>query len=185
MTQLLHIFLMYVVLPVWLAAGVADWWTHRSSRIQETSGSFESILHIVLIVQMGIPIISAMFLEINAMFFILTGVALILHQITVYIDLNYASSRRYISPLEQMIHGIQEGVPYAAVMLLAILHWQQFMAIFGINDTLPIYTLTLRDHLPSIAYSAALLVAGTGVLSLFGEELIRCYSIKRHKLQLP
>lgn len=175
MSALIEVFIMYIVLPTWIAAGVADWWTHRRSRIQETSGWLESFLHIALVVQMGIPIIAALFLDINAAFFILTGVSLVIHQITIYIDLKYASSRRYISPLEQMIHGAQEGIPYAATMLLAVLYWEQFTAIFGLGKVSPVYTFIIKENLPSLNYILGVLIAGAAVLLLFIEELIRCW----------
>jgi hypothetical protein len=34
----LRLLLMYVVLPLWLAAGFADYLCHRAARIAETSG---------------------------------------------------------------------------------------------------------------------------------------------------
>src|SRR4051794_27447071 len=39
--------LMYFVLPVWLAAGFADYLCHRASSIQSTRGWRESLLHLL------------------------------------------------------------------------------------------------------------------------------------------
>jgi hypothetical protein len=39
-------FLMNVVLPVWLAAGIADWLCHRASSIETTTGPKESVIHL-------------------------------------------------------------------------------------------------------------------------------------------
>jgi hypothetical protein len=59
--------LMYFILPLWLAAGFADYLCHRAAHIEQTSGVKESILHLLQFVEMGIPILAAMFLEINAL----------------------------------------------------------------------------------------------------------------------
>jgi len=58
--------LMYFILPLWLAAGFADYLCHRAAHIELTSGVKESILHLLQFVEMGIPLLAAMFLEINA-----------------------------------------------------------------------------------------------------------------------
>ncbi len=35
-------------MPLWLGAGLADWYLHRRTRIEETSGSRESAIHTLL-----------------------------------------------------------------------------------------------------------------------------------------
>ena len=55
--------LMYFVLPVWLAAGFADYLCHRASHIELTSGWRESLLHLLQFGEMALPILAAMFLE--------------------------------------------------------------------------------------------------------------------------
>ena len=37
----------YFLVPVWLAAGVADWWCHKRSRIEGTTGMKESLMHLL------------------------------------------------------------------------------------------------------------------------------------------
>jgi hypothetical protein len=39
--------LMYFILPIWLAAGFADYLCHRASSIDTTSGWKESLLHLL------------------------------------------------------------------------------------------------------------------------------------------
>lgn len=62
----LRLLLMYVVLPLWLAAGFADYLCHRASRIAETSGWKESLLHLLQFAELAVPVLAALFLEINA-----------------------------------------------------------------------------------------------------------------------
>ncbi len=47
MAQVAQYMLMYFVLPLWLAAGLADWFCHRATRIEITAGPKESVFHLV------------------------------------------------------------------------------------------------------------------------------------------
>ena len=38
-------YLMYVLLPAWFVPGIADYWMHRRTRIERTSGLRESAIH--------------------------------------------------------------------------------------------------------------------------------------------
>ena len=53
--EILVAILMYVVLPLWLAAGFADYICHRASHIERTSGWKESVLHLVQFGEMAVP----------------------------------------------------------------------------------------------------------------------------------
>jgi hypothetical protein len=57
--------LMYFVLPLWLAAGFADYLCHRASSIETTCGPKESLLHLLQFAEMAVPALAAIFLEIN------------------------------------------------------------------------------------------------------------------------
>ena len=58
--------LMYFILPLWLLAGFADWLCHRASHIETTSGAKESVFHLVMLAEMGLPLLAAIFLQVNA-----------------------------------------------------------------------------------------------------------------------
>ena len=32
--------ILYVLLPLWGVAGIVDWWCHRNTEIEKTSGSY-------------------------------------------------------------------------------------------------------------------------------------------------
>ena len=64
--EVLVVILMYVVLPLWLAAGFADYLCHRASHIEKTSGWKESLLHLAQFGEMAVPVLAAVFLEINS-----------------------------------------------------------------------------------------------------------------------
>jgi LigD, primase-polymerase domain len=93
--------LMYFVLPLWLAAGLADHLCHRAAHIELTSGWKESGLHLIQFAEMALPILAALFLQINAGVILLMIVCFILHEATAYWDVRYASATREITPFEQ------------------------------------------------------------------------------------
>src|ERR1700751_3251637 len=45
------------VMPLWLGAGLADWYLHRRTRIEETAGPRESALHSLMFAETGVPVL--------------------------------------------------------------------------------------------------------------------------------
>src|ERR1700710_321823 len=111
--------LIFVVLPLWIAAGLADYLCHRATSIETTSGTRESALHLVQFALVGVPVTLALFFEINAGYFVLAAIFLLLHHAAAAVDLVYANPRRRIAPREQMIHSFLEIMPLTAACLLA------------------------------------------------------------------
>jgi hypothetical protein len=70
---------LYVRPPIWLAAALADWLCHRRSRIEETSGVKESLIHILMLTEMGLPVLAVVFLEITSPILLLMAAALLVH----------------------------------------------------------------------------------------------------------
>jgi hypothetical protein len=149
--------LMYFVLPLWLAAGFADYLCHRAVRIEMTSGVKESLLHLLQIVEVGVPILAVMFLEINALVIGLMIVCFVLHEITAIWDLSYATATRYVSPVEQHVHGYLQMLPLLALVLVVVLHWEQFLGLIGVNS--PDFSIALKGSpLPPFYVAGALLL---------------------------
>src|SRR4051812_1482633 len=107
---------MYVVLPLWLAAGFADYLCHRVAHIERTSGWRESALHLIQFAEMALPILAALFLQINAGVILLMIACFILHEATAYLDVRYASATRGVTPLEQHVHSFLEMLPFTGVL---------------------------------------------------------------------
>lgn len=169
---LLQHFLMYLVVPVWLLAGLADYLCHRRARIEETSGVFESLLHLLQFGQVGVPLLAALFLEINAAVLLIMLVGLVLHQAAAVWDVRYANGTRHVPPVEQHVHGVLEMTPALATAVVAMLHWPQFLSLFGIGEAH--FALELkRPPLPAwYLWSIMLAVLAFGVLP-YAEELLR------------
>ena len=78
-TQFAQAVLLYFILPLWLAAGFADYLCHRRSGIEHTSGYRESLIHLLLFAEVGIPLLAAIFFEINALVILMIIAAFIAH----------------------------------------------------------------------------------------------------------
>ena len=150
--QLTIAVLMYFVLPVWLAAGFADYLCHRASNIATTSGPKESILHLLQFAEMGIAVLGALFLEINALVLLIMLICFVLHEATALWDLSYASTMREVKPIEQHVHSFLEMMPLMGFVLIAILNWEQLLALFGFGHEPARFAITLRSGPPSWTY---------------------------------
>jgi len=127
-------FLLYFVLPVWIAAGVADWLCHAASDIEHTGGPEEALLHLLMLAEVGVPALAGLFLEITSPLFGLMIAGFLLHQATALWDLAYAVSMREVTPVEQQVHSFLELLPLMAISFLAVLHWREFLGLFGMDD---------------------------------------------------
>jgi hypothetical protein len=141
--------LLYFILPLWLAAGFADYLCHRASNIEVTSGYKESLIHLLMFSEAAVPLLAAIFLEINAAVIAAMIAGLIAHQLTGLWDLAYATDTRYVSPVEQQVHSFLELLPLAAVLIVIILHWPQFLSLWGLGSETARFSLALKqDPLP-------------------------------------
>jgi hypothetical protein len=160
--------LAWAIFPLWLVAGGADWLCHRRSRIEETSGTRESWLHVVQFAEVAVPTIAALFLRLNALMVVVAGVGVLAHMATALLDTAYSQPRRHISPLEQQVHSYLEMLPLFAFAIVLVLsidagEWRE-----------PVWRFVARETpLPAAAVVATLL-ALLATLGTIAEELWRC-----------
>lgn len=154
---------MYVVFPLWVAVGFADWACHRRSRIAETSGLPENLLHLLLFAQMGVGITAAALLEINAAVLALGLALFLVHEVTVYWDLHYSVPRRRVGPFEQMVHSFMEILPLGALALLAAFAWPQALALAGLGEARADWSLRWKEQ----PLSPQALLGGAALAALF------------------
>jgi hypothetical protein len=175
--SLVPMILFWGVLPVWLVAGFADWLLHRRSSIEHTSGFRESALHVLQAVQIGIPLMAGLFLEINSLVLAVMILAVIAHMLTALWDTLYTNPRRYISPLEQHIHSHLEYLPVIAVLLVMLLHWDAFLGLFGAGETPASFVLRLKTEAVPLPYLLGVLIPTVLVQGgLLVEEMLRTAS---------
>lgn len=166
--------LQWFVLPVWMAAGLADWWCHRRSDIEHTAGTTESAIHAAMMVEGGVPALLGLFCEVDAAMLAVTYVALALHEASAIVDVAYADDRRVVTPFEQYVHGFLGRVPMMATFLLTVLHWDQARAAVGIRGR-PDWRIKPKRRPLSRSYRVGnLATLGALVVLPYGEELARC-----------
>src|SRR5436190_22707695 len=109
--DVLRLLMMFFILPIWLAAGFADYLCHRASHIEQTSGWKESLLHLLQFAEMALPILAALFLEITSGVILVMIICLVLHQATAMWAVSYATATREVKPIEQHVHSVLEMMP--------------------------------------------------------------------------
>jgi hypothetical protein len=174
--------LMYFILPVWLAAGFADYLCHRAASIQTTSGPKESVLHLAQFGEMAVPTLAAIFLEINALVFAVMLISLVLHQLTAMWDVGYAYRTREVKPIEQHIHSVLEVLPLAAFLLIISLHPGQFISLLGLGAEIADFTVRPKEPpLPWLYVSSMLTLVFLFEVLPYLEELLRGLRARREK----
>jgi hypothetical protein len=176
--QAAQLLLMYVVVPLWIAAGLADWLCHRRTRIESTSGLVENIFHWVLLAEGGVALVATALLQPNAAVLLLVFGAFLAHELTTYVELRYTARRREIRPIEQMVHSFMELLPLVLLALLAVMAWDQVLALFDGAD--PDFSVEPADRPwpPGYLLAAGVAVLLANVLPL-AEESLRCLRERR------
>lgn len=175
-------YLLYVVLPLWLAVGVADWLCHRVTRIETTSGAKESLIHLLMLAEVGIGVLLGLFLEINALVIAVMAACFVAHEVTAHWDLRYAAGRREITPVEQHVHNYLGALPFMALSFVVVLHWPQALALLGFGPEPADFSLRPKAEPLPLAYVATLiaLIALFEVLPYL-EELWRGLAAARRR----
>lgn len=171
--------LVYVVLPLWVIAGFLDYLCHRQSDIEHANGVKESIIHWMMLLEVGLPLVLAVFFRINALLLALMIACLVAHEITGYLDLKLAMATRKVTIFEHQIHSALEMLPFTAILLVMALHWPQTQALFGFGLEAADFSLGAKQ-IPSwgeiLPPAAAFIVL---VLVPYAEEIWRGHSVKR------
>ena len=80
---------MAAVVPLWIVAGLLDWWCHRRTFIERTAGLTENVFHWILFAEAGVALLAVALLEIDAAVMLLVFAAFLAHEVTTYIELRY------------------------------------------------------------------------------------------------
>ena len=176
-------FLLYYIIPIWLAAGVADWICHRGSAIEQTTGAKESLMHLLMLAEVSIPVTAGFFLEVTAPIAALMIAAFLAHEVTALWDVSYAVTARNVTPIEQHVHSFLEMVPLMAISFIAVLHWPQFCALAGIGEEPADLSIRAKDK-PLPAGYIPISLAATGILEVlpYLEELYRTLRANNFRL---
>jgi hypothetical protein len=180
--SLIRQYLLFFILPLWIAAGLADYMLHRRTHIEVTSGTKESLLHALQLAEAGIPVLMALLLDINALVLLMMLVALLAHEATALWDVHVAIHRRYVGVLEQHVHSFLELLPLMGVSFVTILYWDQFLALFGMgSEPARFEFLPKSNPLPFAYLVGSFSAVGLLIILPYGEELWRCIAAGRHR----
>src|SRR3954462_7838103 len=173
-SEVAELALLYFVLPLWLAAGFADYLCHRATSIELTSGYKESLIHLLMFVEVAVPLLAAIFLEINALIIAAMIAGFVAHQLTALWDTTFASHKRRITPIEQQVHSFLELMPLMAMVIVIILNWPQFLSLWGVGSEPARYELVLkREPLPWTYVTAFLFTVLLFEVLPYMEEFVR------------
>jgi hypothetical protein len=151
--------LLYFVLPIWVVTGAADALCHKITHIERTTGLVESFIHLAMLAEVGAGVLAALFLELTGAILVFLVALWVLHEVTSYLDLHYASHRRFVPPWEQRVHDYLAVLPLLALVLVALLSWGQVLAVFGLGPQSMDYGIRLKEHPLSPIYLSLLLSA--------------------------
>ena len=175
------------VFPLWLGAGLADWYLHRRTGIERTAGARESLIHHLMFAETGLPVLLGLFCEVNAGVLASAYGAAGLHSLTALWDQYYAEPRRVVTPLEQHVHSLLEVSPIMAAFLLTGLHWDQARALVGRDQRGPRFAVRLKRRDPLPTRTRLLLLGAVAMFGIapYAEELYRCWRTAPTAAALP
>lgn len=175
--------LLYVMLPAWMVPGFVDWAYHRRTNIEHTSGTGEAVIHCMMLTQVGVPVMMGLLLEINPLTLSLMMGHTVVHAATAFADVSYAvNHHRDLAPGEQHTHSFLEVLPVMALSSIICLHWDQFLAIWGIGGRKGRWRFALKKHRLPEGYLRNSLLALTATIVLpYANELYRCIRAQRRR----
>ena len=159
---------------VGLVAGFADYLCHRASHIATTSGPKESLIHLLMLAEIGVAVTAAMAFEINAALILLMIAIWAAHEATALWDVSFAHHKREVTPTEQWVHSYLGVLPLLSLVLVVVLHWSQFLALFGMGSEAPRFELIWKD--PPLPWGYVLpIICATLLFEVlpYLEELVR------------
>ncbi|HZP87067.1 MAG TPA: diguanylate cyclase [Burkholderiales bacterium] len=175
----LEALLLAVLLPAWLAAGFADYLCHAALRIEKDVGWREPALHALMLVELAIGLAAVLLLEVNALVIALFAAICLVHEVTLVVDLSYASKHRQVPAFEQWVHGVQHAIPWMVLVVIAAMRPDQALALLGVRDAIALWMLQPRVTPWPLWYLLALAIVGSLLVGLpFLHELGR--SIRFH-----
>jgi hypothetical protein len=175
-------YLLYGLLPGWFVPGLADWVMHRRTRIEDTAGTKESLIHSLMMAEVGLPIALTLRYEVNPLLLAVQLGGAAVHEATALWDVRTAvESDREVKPLEQHIHSFLESLPFAALASLMCLHADQVRSLVrgGRGDADAWRLVPRRRPLPRGYLAGVAAAIGACVLLPYGEELVRCLRAAR------
>ena len=165
------------VVPLWLGAGLADWYLHRRTRIEETAGPRESLIHHLTFAETGVPVLLGLFCAVNA------GVLAAAYAAAGFTGPPPTGTRPMprndggSPPPSSRCTASLRCPPVTAAFLLTALHWDQALELAGQDPSRPRFAIRLKRRDPLTPSTRAILLAAIALFGMlpYAEELWRCW----------
>ncbi|POF62876.1 hypothetical protein CFR73_10780 [Novacetimonas maltaceti] len=177
--------LQYFVIPLWLVSGLTDWWCHRRTDIEHTTGLKETGIHLLMLGEAAVPVLAGLFMEIDVPVLALMIASFFVHEATAMWDVSYAVTRREVQPVEQHVHSFLEMIPLLAVAMISVLHWPQLQALLGRRVVRPSPPRLKRDPLGLPYALGALAAMAVFEVLPYCEEALRDWKASPGRLVPP
>ena len=173
--------MLYVLLPLWGIAGMLDWWCHRKTNIEATSGLHEASIHCVMGIQIGLPVILSLLFEVNVLILILCFLVLITHELVAHYDVHFATGKREISIWEVHAHNYLATLPLFLVLMIIVRKWDVFMKLVTFDFAGEFAFEWRKEPLGATGNYAAIYMTIMTVFVVFPymQEWWRCYTYER------
>ncbi|MFY8326827.1 diguanylate cyclase [Pseudoalteromonas sp. ZZD1] len=167
--------LLYFFLPLWGIAGFVDWCCHRATKIEHTSGIKETLMHSVMGIQMGLPIVLCLVFDVNALILLICTITWVLHEIVAHMDVRYASPIREISIWEMHAHTYLGSLPLYMLTSIILINWDHFLKLITLDFAGEMTFKLLDSPYGTASYLPAYLTF-MAIVCIFPymEENIRC-----------
>lgn len=132
-SQILINLLLFVFLPLWGLAGLADWFCHRATNIEETTGIKETLMHAVMGIQIAIPIVLCLLFYVNVLILLICFAVWIMHETVAHWDVRYAEPRRRITIWEMHAHNYLSTLPLFMLLMIVVINWPAFIDLVTLN----------------------------------------------------
>lgn len=126
-------FILFVILPLWGFSGLFDWWCHKRSKIEETSGLKESLIHAAMGAQIGVAFILGIFFELTVLTYLVMFVCLVSHELIAHWDVRYSAPKRNITIWEMHAHNYLGTIPLYLFALISVLGWEVVVDTLTLN----------------------------------------------------
>ena len=176
--ELLKNLILFGLLPLWGISGLIDWTCHRMTKIETTSGLRESLVHSLMGIQLGIPIVLALFFYINVTVLLICIAAWLAHEIVAHYDVHYSAPKRHISIWEVHVHNYMATIPLFLMMLIIVINWDMFLNLITLNWAGHMELRPIESPHGGAGYATWYLIfmAATCVLPYI-EENLRCLRV--------
>jgi hypothetical protein len=180
--DLVLLLILYVILPLWGVTGFIDWVCHRATDIENTSGVKEALIHVLMGVQVAIPIVVGILFEMNVLVFLICLAALVAHEVVAHFDVKTTMHVREISIWEVHAHNYLSTIPFYLIALIGVRNPDTVIKTVTFDWAGEMALLLRSEPVGGGAY-LPWYVGFMGVICLlpYTEEVFRCWGVALRK----